>query len=357
MKFMNRQRFFLVPSWMATGLCCGFLAFASPAPAQDQDIADQIEDRLRPGSSVDEGTPGGPESDADDGQFRRRVEDALNGRPSPPLVDDPERATAPDEDLGQIYYRDAQGRFFFVDPQGGRVYSEQQPPGARMAPFVPRAQTPQGPQLGVIITDSPEGIRIDRVQAGSVAAEAGIEPGDVLRQFDGQPISDPRQLQRLVQSASAGESVELTVMRNGEEQTLTAAFREDAAQGQRYGASKPATGGANLQQEVEQLRSEVEALRREMNRLHGQQRGGAENRPTSPPPAVEGTVEQETLEVEREVESPEARVEATESLEAAESPRAESSEKIDLSIEEAEVEAEAETDAPAPGGSSGPSSL
>lgn len=360
MKIIKSQRLFSVPGTVRAGtlagVCCGLVALSSPASVQAQEAADdvteQIENRLNPENAAERQSAGSNGEGSADAQFQQRVEDALNGRPSPPDVRDDQQDR---QDFGQPYYRDAQGRFFFLDPQGGRVYVEQrqqmQTEWRAMRPQPPRERrAPQGPELGVIITPSPEGIRVGQVQSESVAAEAGIQPGDILQQFNGQQLNNPRQLQRLVQSMSAGESAELTVVRNGEEQTVTATFAE-ATESPRYGAAKPAMDGAKLQQEVQQLRSEVEALRRQMNRLHGQAEDASED--SQPPQPSEGTADPETTgseeaapETEAATESAEARLNATLSEEEAEAVRARSSEKVDLSTDEdkSDADAEVETD-------------
>lgn len=351
MKFLHSPRLVSVcgcmRAGMATALCCGLLFLSSPPHLQAQETADNgsdaVEDQVSPGNveeTIDEQSPRREDADADDGQFRRRVEDALNGRPAPP-DDSGDQQLDRDQGLGQPYYRDVQGRFFFLDPQGGRVYVEQQRPGMRPQLESRRPQPPQGPELGVIITDSPDGIRIDQVQGASVAAEAGIQPGDVLQTFNGQQLTDPRQLQGLVQSMPPGQSVELTVLRNGEAQALTATFPQ-GRDGQRYGASRPAMNGDQLQEEVEQLRSEVEALRQQMNRLSGQQGDLDDRQPSAPDPfgapAEEETPDQTNAELEA------TQTEAPQTEEEAEPVRPENSEKIDLSTGEAEAETEAEAD-------------
>lgn len=363
MKFINSEKLMSVRgslrAGVAAGVCCGFLALPSPVHAQDEDIADQIENQLRStigeGANEEQRRENDPPEASDD-QFRARVEDALNDRPSAPEARNDQRS-APEQDLGQPYYRDARGRFFFLDPAGGRVYVDQQreqrQADRQTRPQPPRMrQASQGPQLGVLVTDSPEGIRVDQVQGASVAAEAGIQPGDVLQQFNGQPVNDPRQLQQLVQSMAAGQAAELSVLRNGAEQTLTATF-PGAEDGEPYGAAKPAVDGSDLQQEVEQLRSEVESLRQQMNRLHNQELNDSEDREErrpSPPQPFEQEADQDTSRRATATENDEPQAEAAQSDEEAEAVRAKSNEKIDLSTDEgdAEAELEAETSEPEP---------
>src|SRR6516225_9684410 len=56
--------------------------------------------------------------------------------------------------------------------------------------------------------------RVDEVQAGSAAAEAGFKPGDLVVAINGRAIDDFAHMQRLV-SESGGETLEITVRRDG----------------------------------------------------------------------------------------------------------------------------------------------
>ena len=56
--------------------------------------------------------------------------------------------------------------------------------------------------------------RVDAVQPGSAAAAAGFEPGDLVVSIDGHAIDDFAQMQRIV-GESAGETLEITVQRDG----------------------------------------------------------------------------------------------------------------------------------------------
>jgi regulator of sigma E protease len=56
--------------------------------------------------------------------------------------------------------------------------------------------------------------RVDAVQPGSAAAEAGFKPGDLVVAINGSPIEDFGQMQRIV-SERPGEILEITVQRDG----------------------------------------------------------------------------------------------------------------------------------------------
>jgi regulator of sigma E protease len=63
--------------------------------------------------------------------------------------------------------------------------------------------------------------RVDSVQAGSAAAAAGFQPGDLIVAIDGRPIESFSDMQRIV-SSRAGQKLEFVVDRGGARQTLTA---------------------------------------------------------------------------------------------------------------------------------------
>jgi putative serine protease PepD len=79
--------------------------------------------------------------------------------------------------------------------------------------------------LGVATTDNDEattGATIAEVSAGSAAAAAGLRAGDVVVAVDGSTVSGAASLSRLVGSHQPGDKVELTILRDGREQKLTA---------------------------------------------------------------------------------------------------------------------------------------
>ncbi len=65
-----------------------------------------------------------------------------------------------------------------------------------------------------------EGALIDQPQAGSPAEKAGLKAGDVVIAVNGQPIKDARALAEKISAASPGDKVQLTVLRDGQNQTL-----------------------------------------------------------------------------------------------------------------------------------------
>jgi len=75
------------------------------------------------------------------------------------------------------------------------------------------------------------GVEITRVDPNSPAATAGLMPGDVILQYNGQRIEGIEQFSRMVRETPNGRQVTLQIFRNGAMQTVTAKV-----------ASRPATG-------------------------------------------------------------------------------------------------------------------
>ncbi|WMJ07569.1 M20/M25/M40 family metallo-hydrolase [Nitrosomonas sp. sh817] len=59
-----------------------------------------------------------------------------------------------------------------------------------------------------------EGVRIDNTLPGSPAQQAGLQPGDILFQLAGQPVSDLASYAAILRSLKAGEKVELRYRRD-----------------------------------------------------------------------------------------------------------------------------------------------
>jgi len=97
---------------------------------------------------------------------------------------------------------------------------------------------PRRGQIGVAVeeitseTVEDEGLAVEdgalvvSVAHGSAARKAGIEPGDVIVEFGGQPVVEPRDLSRLVRTAEIGKPVEVKLYRGEKAITLPVIVRE-----------------------------------------------------------------------------------------------------------------------------------
>lgn len=96
-------------------------------------------------------------------------------------------------------------------------------------------QAPQPLKLGVAIADArqiaakraiqlPSGAYVGRVHDGSAAAQAGLRPGDVIVQLDGQAVQTDRDVDRVMATVRRGQAVGLTLWRDGQRISTTARF-------------------------------------------------------------------------------------------------------------------------------------
>jgi len=70
------------------------------------------------------------------------------------------------------------------------------------------------------------GVRVQQVMPESAAEAAGLLDGDILVAFDGEPVTDLRGYSALLKGKNPGDSVEVTVLRDGEEVTVSAVLGE-----------------------------------------------------------------------------------------------------------------------------------
>lgn len=80
---------------------------------------------------------------------------------------------------------------------------------------------------GLELDPSVRGVLIDQVpDADAPGAKAGLQPGDVVTEFNGQKVTRASELQRLVGDAPVGSNATIKVLRGGQERTLTAKLEE-----------------------------------------------------------------------------------------------------------------------------------
>ena len=66
------------------------------------------------------------------------------------------------------------------------------------------------------------GVEISRVEENSPAEKAGVKPGDVVLEYNGQRVEGMEQFGRMVRETPPGREVKLTISRDGKTQTLAA---------------------------------------------------------------------------------------------------------------------------------------
>jgi len=81
--------------------------------------------------------------------------------------------------------------------------------------------------LGVMVTAAEEGgAEVASVEDGSPAAEAGLQPGDIIIKMGNTLIADSDDLVSVVQSRNVGDRIEITYRRGGSERTATVTLAE-----------------------------------------------------------------------------------------------------------------------------------
>src|ERR1700756_1892374 len=74
--------------------------------------------------------------------------------------------------------------------------------------------------------DSDTGVTVGEVVSGSPAEQAGLQPGDVIRKFDGHDVKNFRMLRTLVAEAPLDKPVDLQIVRNGKPLTVKTQIKE-----------------------------------------------------------------------------------------------------------------------------------
>lgn len=89
--------------------------------------------------------------------------------------------------------------------------------------FVSPSHEVEHPTIGVFWKANPEGrgAAIEVVMTGSPAAMAGIKPGDVVVEIDGQPVANPVDMAVMLFRKNVGDTISITFVRNQTRTTAT----------------------------------------------------------------------------------------------------------------------------------------
>jgi serine protease Do len=83
------------------------------------------------------------------------------------------------------------------------------------------------------------GALVAQVPAGGAAAKAGVEPGDIIVQYNGRPVNNSDELVKMVVATKPGTTVPIKVMRNKQEKTLNVTVDELDLEAEQNGGRRP----------------------------------------------------------------------------------------------------------------------
>jgi serine protease Do len=133
-----------------------------------------------------------------------------------------------------------------------------------------RVQSIQDDMIEGLGLKQTKGALVASVQPNSPAASAGIQPRDVIVEFDGKDVTDNARLPRLVAAAQIDKTVPVKVLRDGKEKTLQVKIAEMPADietadaNEREGKPVPAKNA----EPIDQLGLSVAALTPELRRQY-----------------------------------------------------------------------------------------
>jgi len=105
--------------------------------------------------------------------------------------------------------------------------------------------------------ESRQGALVSKVEPGSPAEKGGVERGDVIVSFNGEPITEMDSLPRKVAAAPVGSTAKLTVLRKGSRKTLDVALGELEAGEQLARAEAPGGEATAFGLQVQRLTPDV----------------------------------------------------------------------------------------------------
>jgi len=120
----------------------------------------------------------------------------------------------------------------------------------------------------------PQGVIIAQVERGSPAADAGLRPGDVVQEMDGNPIESYSAFRNAIAALRPGATVQLLVWRDGKTSEQTVTLGERPAERGQAGQQPQQQAPQRTPQETRQsLGIEVQNLTRNLAQRFGYQPG------------------------------------------------------------------------------------
>jgi PDZ domain-containing secreted protein len=160
-----------------------------------------------------------------------------------------------------------------IQPTASASDSSQNAQNAQNPPSNNQAGNNQNPSAGAQNAPGQPGARVAQIYPGSPAARAGLQPGDLVTQINGQKIDDPAELIAQVHEMKPQAQAEFEIMRDNQPQKISVTIGSRASEfaesqngaGQEQ-AGPDANGLQRLEEEVRQLRDEIRQLREQLQK-------------------------------------------------------------------------------------------
>ena len=138
-----------------------------------------------------------------------------------------------------------------------RIYTEINVKGKVTRGWLGVSIQPLTPELAKSFgTKDTKGVLISDVIADSPAAKAGIQPGDILLEFDGKKMESPADLQRAVGFTSPGTSAKMKVLREKNEKVIEVKIAE-ASDEREAAARSGSRGSSSLGMEIRPITPDI----------------------------------------------------------------------------------------------------
>jgi len=131
------------------------------------------------------------------------------------------------------------------------------------------------------------GVTVGDVVSGSPAEQAGLQPGDVIRKFDGRDVQNFRALRTLVAQAPLDKQVELQIVRNGKPVTVKTQIREQPVD---YESARVLPRGNQPQPQAPQEPNDQETVDSPLASIHVDELTPERVRQLDLPPNVQGVL-------------------------------------------------------------------
>ena len=131
------------------------------------------------------------------------------------------------------------------------------------------------------------GVTVGEILSGSPAEQAGLQPGDVIRKFDGRDVQNFRTLRTLVAQAPLDKQVELQIVRNGKPLTVKTQIKEQPVD---YESARVLPRGNQPQPQGPQQPNDQETVDSPLASIHVDELTPERARQLDLPPNVQGVL-------------------------------------------------------------------